>query len=618
MTATVAAHAREVDRRRYVSPPELERVFARLLDPHGEDRVVAVLGPGGAGKSAALRDAARRAEARGYRIAAIDCRGRGLPDLAEELAGHAVTDAPLLVALDEVGALGGAVHGLGPLLAGLPAGSRAVLAARLLPAGWLPVELEPVTRQVTLAALGDAAADELLARYGVDDPEARRRITSWSHGLPLALTLAAHGWATAPDRLTAVLAATSDDVAEHLTDGALAQLDGDVLTLTAIADGVDAELLAAVLPEHPPAEALDALAACSFVETREGRLALHPLLAESLTRRAIADGRYPRLAVRAGVHMIELADAGDVAAMERLARLVLDPELRGSVVRATPRLFSDRPREAELAELERQVESRMPGSWPLIGPWLAAPHGVAHVVRRSSGAAAGAAAVLPLAAADGIPADHRALVAPMAEWARVQGLPESTTMLTAFLVAFGPPESAAWGVANSATARRHRASNPRFNLVNQIGPLDYAEPMAALRFQEVPELARTLDGIAVRTWIADGGEDGLCGYFLDAVAREAGVPLALPGDVLVAALDAFHDDDAWGRLPLGDDPVLARMRVRRAVGVRLAARPELLRLVRERYLTPGASHEGVARAAFLSRSTYFRRLQEARATLADR
>ena len=105
--------------------------------------------------------------------------------------------------------------------------------------------------------------------------------------------------------------------------------------------------------------------------------------------------------------------------------------------------------------------------------------------------------------------------------------------------------------------------------------------------------------------------------------------LSLPGsksltnrELVLAALEGFHDDGILAGLPLPGVGTVAgasvedvRAWLRARVADALAAEPALLDLVTRRYLTPGATHEGVLRSTYLSRATYFRRLRRARELL---
>jgi hypothetical protein len=96
------------------------------------------------------------------------------------------------------------------------------------------------------------------------------------------------------------------------------------------------------------------------------------------------------------------------------------------------------------------------------------------------------------------------------------------------------------------------------------------------------------------------------------IAWHAG--LAVPGGILLLdAIESFHDDTALRAVGF-TDLNLARTWLRWQVSMRLRD-PGVAELIERRYLTPHGSHEAVMRAMYLSRSTYFRWLGEARAAL---
>jgi hypothetical protein len=150
-------------------------------------------------------------------------------------------------------------------------------------------------------------------------------------------------------------------------------------------------------------------------------------------------------------------------------------------------------------------------------------------------------------------------------------------------------------------------------------------------YVEVPELRRTIGGVEVRSWVADVGPCGLVGLLFRSVAAEHGVDLPEPrtqGELVLDALDDFHDDAALAALPcapLGHDVAHAADRVRtwvrRTMLAGLHDQPDLAGLIEQRYLEPAATHDQVMRTTFLSRATYFRRIRTARelvAATADR
>jgi hypothetical protein len=558
-----------------------------------------------------LREATRRADVVGTAVVAFDCRGWDLSALGEAFAGIPTDHESLLVMVDEADRLGVGLHGLGTLIAGLPDCARVVVAGRRFAPGWLPADLEAVTQRETLGSLTDPAADEVLVRAGVSDGEARSRIAVWARGLPLALTLGARGWVNEPHRLDVVLDQAADDVEANLTEGALAQFDPDALTLAAMARGLNADLLSAVLPGLDVEATLTGLSGCSFVERRDGLLVLHELLAESLVARAQVDGRFRRLALPAALHLAGAALRGDTLALLRLPGLTRNEVLQAMSVRS-PAFAADRLRPGDVEALRASIQGRYPGAWPLIVPWLGEERG-AWVLRDGAGAPVAAGVVLPLDAAERIEGAHRVQIEPVIEFAHRLGI-HNRACIVAFMYRFDEDDAALRSALGAQVGYMAGSTNLRAVFANQLWPIDggFTDVRSTLGFQEATELAREVDGNPVWTTYYDLGEGGLVGVYLAAVAAESGVPMTMfAGPGLVAALEGFHDDAALAAQG-ANDPGLARMWVGFIVAARLAAHGELLDVIRARYLAPDTTNDEAARALLMSRATFYRRLGEAR------
>lgn len=631
---TLSALAHRLDAERYVCPSALSRRLDALLDRDGTVRVLSITAPGGYGKSAGLREAARRGTAQGYDVRAADAARHPTPDALLAALGPAPASAPgagpaaecpLLLLVDELDVLGAGAHALGRALADLPAATRVVVAGRR-GSRWLSDQLEPLHRRLRLPRLTTGEAAEVLSRYGVTG-EGREELTRWAEGLPLALVLGAETWDTNdPGRRAAMLSA-GEDVLAHLAGVALDQLDADLLEVAAVAGQVDRRLLADVLPDRSADEDCTVLASWSVVEPTGQALALHPVLArmarERLRERAPA--RAARLVLRVASHLRSAAVDGDHGALQRLAGLVADPDLSaGLAAGGSADHYDDRVRPDDRAAVEARLAEH-PGVWPLVEPWLADPR--ARVVRTADGRCVAAATAVPLAEAETAPPDRRALVAPLVDLARRAGMTDRAvvTPFQLLMTAEGDDEAGVLRCRNAAALLHCGVPNPRYDLVNELGWTP-GEPavLAAYGYREVPELRRLVGGEQVSGWVADVGPDGLVGLLFAAVAAENGATARPPiAEPLLAALDDLWSDRAlaghpWA--PLGHEERHAaasvRDRVRRRVGELLDAEPDLLDLVSRRYLAPGASHDSVIRQTYLGRSTYFRRLQRARALLA--
>jgi hypothetical protein len=278
--------------------PELAALDGLLED--GGPLVLHLYGIGGVGKSRLLGAFAARAARRGVAVVRLDGRSiepteQGfLCALAAALGSPAAAQpAGLAPAAAQLGALGPQVLLLVDtyerlrlldtwlrqlFIPALEARVRVVLAGREPPTtiwtlapGW-----PALFRGLPLAGLDAAAAHELLARAGVG-PELAARVTRATRGHPLALQLAA---ATAhlradvggePDALQATLAALTRLYLAEVAD----PLARQALQAAAVVRRTTLSLLRALLPDIPPHEAYERLAALPFVEQGRDGLMLH-------------------------------------------------------------------------------------------------------------------------------------------------------------------------------------------------------------------------------------------------------------------------------------------------------------------------------------------------------
>ncbi len=643
---SLATRANTVDERRYVCPDQLGRRLDQLLTDRADNRLLMLSGIGGSGKSAALREAARRGRRRGYHVLALD--GRQLvaagPRLADVFAG--LPDGDLLVLVDELGHLGARAHALGRVIAALPETTCVVTAAADYPQGWLPAELEPLVAALRMPTLDTELAHQVLSNHGVDDSCARSTISTWACGLPLALVLGAAAWvehgAAAIQPGGSVLAAAADDLVGHLSGLALDQLDTELLEVAAVAGWMDERLLADVLPDRDCHDALLTLASYSFVERSGTGVTLHPLVSHAVAERVRHDGRrISDLVLRIASHLRDRAILGDDRALHQLAALSEDPKLRAGLAPAhSATLYGDDVRVGE----DDTIACWAPrGLADAVRPWLQPPPArswrttPAQVVRHTDGRVVAAALAMPLGeAAALVRADdpRGELVAPLVEYAARNGFADRVVISPFQLMAPAAAEEDpnVMALRNGHTLRRCRVPNPRFDLVNEFGWTDFERAVVAdCGYLEVPELRREVRGHEVRTWVVDVGPCGLVGLLFRGVAGEHGITLPDPqtqGELVLAALDGFHEDEVLAALPcapLGHDRRHAADRVRtwvrRMMLAALHDQPDLTGLLELRYLDPAATHDQVMRATFLSRATYFRRIRTARdlvAATADR
>lgn len=629
LRTTISSFAHDLDAQRYVCPEALERRVTQLLDPAGSRVVLALSGVAGIGKSAALRWAARRARESGYTVIEIDGRAADAVAAADGLVD--LPGGPALVVIDEADQFGAGLHALGRAVAELPATTRVVLGVHRTSLRWLPEHLEPLATQLRLGGLTSREAEELLHRYGVDDPLARRDIAAWAAGLPLALVLGAGAWAGAgavdASGMAGALHQPEDDLVDRLAGPALAHVGPDLLAVAALAGGVDARLLAAVMPDEDAQEGMARLGECTFVERSGPLLELHRRLAGALAERLRTGdrSRVENLTLRIAAHLRDRAIAGEPLALPWLAGLVQDPALRaGLSPPVSEEFYADRMRPGDGPQVRTAVERRWPRAWPLVEPWL---HSDAmHVVRRRGGTPVAVIATLPLARAELLPLRQRAGLGPVLEHARALGLADRAVLTPFQLTLEEDADPDVVRIRNAVGLQRCGVANPRIDLVVEAtGSEQERAVLAAYGYGEVPAV-QVAQG-AARLWVADVGPGGLAGLLYDAIAAEQGRPVLARADGgrdLLRALEAFHCEADLVRLPVASrdlPPAQAaeriRVWVRDSVDDLLAEEPGLHALVVRRYLQPGATHESVMREQFASRATYFRRLRRARDLLAE-
>jgi Transcriptional regulatory protein, C terminal len=287
---------------------QAERAVLLRLAERDRPLVVAVHGIAGIGKSALLAAFAEDARARGAAVVSLDCGGiepteRGfLTALGRAIGVLRAEPSPGIRPLATVADAAGALSGLG---------DRVVLVLdtyeqlRLLDT-WLRQELVPALRDntrlalagreppvtawvsgfgdllatVPLANLAAADAGALLRREGLSDADAAR-VTRFTHGHPLALRLAVSARGARPD-LTVPDAAVATVVTElaRIYLSGLGQPTRAVLDAACTLRRPTQSLLAALLPDVPPDEALDLLRPLPFVEFGPDGLVLHDTVRE--------------------------------------------------------------------------------------------------------------------------------------------------------------------------------------------------------------------------------------------------------------------------------------------------------------------------------------------------
>jgi hypothetical protein len=279
---------------------DTEMAVLRGMLAAGGPLVVFVHGIAGIGKSALVEAFAVEARTTGATVLRLDCRSiepteRGfLAALEGKTGGDLATAEAAGARLAELGTRVVLVLDTYELLrlldpwlrqSFLPALSdeiRVVLSGREAPmTGW-PSSLGGLFRGLPLENLARDDAEELLRRSGVDERDADR-IYRLARGHPLSLRLAASALAEHAD--VSLEAVTVKTIVGELTDLYLGGLDKKTrlaLDAASVVRRVTLSLLAAMLPETAPQDAVERLRSLPFVELGDDGLVLHDTVRESI------------------------------------------------------------------------------------------------------------------------------------------------------------------------------------------------------------------------------------------------------------------------------------------------------------------------------------------------
>jgi hypothetical protein len=614
----------------------------RVLGDDAPATVVLVHGPGGVGKSTLLREAARRGEKAGYRVAWVDGReGAALEPAVAALRG---AERPLLLidTFERISAVGGQLRD--EVLAELTEHARVIIGGRAAPeAAWSQEGWDALTLELALQPLSDEDARDLLARRGIEDEEMQAALVHWARGLPLALAVAAdsviaRGAPPVGKRLDddAQLAGT---LMRRLADDELRGADREVLAAASIAVAVDARLLAAVLPGVDGDHAEAWLRSLSFSERHGTRVALHERVRVAL-RRDLAErdpGHERELRRAIADHLHNRAVHGEPWLVVDTASLIDDPAVRWGFSVATDRHRIDdvRPGDAETAAAALGAEGT--AWWSGVQRFIdEAPDPVA-VVREATGALAGLCISVTPENAPAWAADD-SILGPWLAHARLHW-PDGDVLLWRDSLDLTPrpertPDSPVAALLN--TAANLRSGQPNVRVF--YGPLDPNDERAralseAIGARPVPDLDVTDGERRVGCHVLDHGPGGVIGTVRSFVYRDLGLtpPAAAPkrtvdADAVRDALRSFHDPSALAGNPLaaGATPaeraasVQALLRRATAAAFGDSTDERLQRATIERgYLDPGGGHTRAAHELSLSRTTYFRRLAAAATRVAE-
>ncbi len=658
---TLAARLADRDRGRFAGRRAELDLLGRCMAEDSQVSVVHIVGPGGIGKSALLREIARRARDQGREVISVDGRELGPePGALEAALRAAATGQRPLVLLDsyeQMVALDGYLRR--DLLPALPDQTLVLIAGREAPdPAWFTGGWEAITVRLDVGGLQAAEAQSLLAAAGVAD-ERVPAIIDWASGSPLALTLAAEtasadpGWNAAiePDRPEILRA-----LIHRLAETELRNVRLPALAVAAIARTTTPELLRAVLsggiqggrppmagPHDDPDDVYKQLCELTVTEPLGDGITLHELLRKAL--RADLRQRNSELERELRRKIIDYlyleAIAGQQLLLIDMAHLVENPFTRwGFCWEGSVGYRLDVVRDGDAEEIGRHVDMLQNQPWwELSRRYFEEAQDRVAVVRDLRDKPCGFLVCMSVPTAPGF-ADADPLTGPWLSHAR-QHLASGESVLWQAAVDL-TRQGQVQGMLGMAGVLRSGVHNPRFVYL----PIDAGLPGAvefarALGAEHLAGLDAVIGSHSVQCHRMDFGPGGLMGFIRDQVYRELGLrppelanaaaaaqqpPARADLETVRHALRNFLVPHELARNPLarGETSQQRAESVRRQVRAaeRLAfgdsENEKLLRRVLiAGYLEPGRSHEEAASRLLLSRAAYFRRLRTAVERLAE-
>lgn len=639
-------HLDDLERRRFAARTDELRRLDGLLAPRPERPIVVLHGPGGIGKSALVREVARRAEDRGIPVHRVDGRDREGAQDRLEAALHATAEQDgALVVLDTyeaVPALGALLRrGIRPLLGG---GARVLIAGRRpAEAAWREDGWSEVLQAVPLAPLSTEDAAELLRLRGLDDGATARRVAAWAAGSPLALTVAADaigaGHEPDLDHLDAddLLAGT---LLERLAADELGGADREVLAVASIALAVDARLLAAVLPGTDGDHAESWLRSRSFSEAVGTRVTLHDRVRRAVrgSLEATDPAHAHELRRRLADHLYARVNEGDARLFLDLAELIVDEEIRRAIAPPPVTHRAERPRPGDAEDVGRRLPDAGAARWPALRRWFdEAPEAVVLVRDTADGIVGYGVAVTP-ASAPAWAHEDPVLGPWLADAAeRVPGGDVMLLRESAVLIDDPEPaeQAAVIATGNHAIARAAGLTAARWAYVG-LDPSDHDRigMIAAIGYERLPHLdVDEASGGPLACFVRDFGPGGVSSWIRDIVYQGLGLPPAslrlsstADAGTVRDALRGFHDATVLAVNPLARGTGLSeragtvRARIEQASRAAFGASAEerlQAEVLRRGYLDPDGGHARAMLELHMSRTTYFRRLARATDRVAD-
>lgn len=613
--ATLGERISDRDRQLFVGRDAELVVVDAALAGTSDVRILHVVGPAGIGKSALLREMARRAAAQGFAVVWIDGRDMApFPGVLELALDPVSASQPTLLVFDSFETMMSLDSRLREtVIPALPDTTVIALASRVAPSReWFEHGWDAVVHLIELHGLTPEHAKELGRRHGVVDHELDGLVRR-SLGSPLTVVVGAH---TSP----------SDDAAqlEHrLIGDEVDAAHQRIMTVASLARVTTPQLLADVLDSDDPDADYAWLATRTFSEALATGVTLHAVVAdavrarsrqrdpvgEATTRQAIADHLYAR------------ALDGERNISLELQHLVVDPHVRwgyANDVGSRYRIDDVAPGDAEaVGAILTSVGAS--AWWEITRRFFEDHEEHVGVARDHTGAVGGYfIAVTPSwapAAAEDDP-----VLGPWLQYART-ALETDDAVLWREAVDLTGEMGEITSLLGAGGLVASGLMNPRYAFL----PISPAVPAARL-FSEsldgrhIAALDVDTHGMSLECHLVDYGPSGLLGYQRDWIYRESGAAVPAEPQTDPARVLRWLRDPAGlevGPPWLGESPAERLATLRRLVEAALdvfgTSDDEQLarRLISAAFLGDGASHEAIAHRLHLSRSAYFRRLQVA-------
>ncbi len=597
--------------------PTSWRLFDAVLTDDSTIRIVHVSGIGGIGKSALLREVARRAQDCGFDTVWID--GRDLPPFPTEVdaALRTVTEAsPALVVFDSYELISSLdSHLRDTVIPELPDTTVVVFASRQPPSrAWFEHGWDALVHTIELDGLVAADAARLVRAHGVQADDDVGELVRRSHGSPLALVVGAEAGPTG----------SVGDLADRLLGDEVDPAHYRILSVAALARVTTPELLEDVLGDADPHQSYKWLASRTFSEPLASGVALHSLVAEAVRGRIRALDPIGEAALRRSIadHLHRRAVAGHHGLSTELQHLVVDPDVRwgfASDVGNRYRIDGVRPGDADV--IGAILAAVGAGEWWEVTKVFFTDHPEHCGVARDANSRIGGYFIAVSPASAPAAAERDPLLGPWLHHARHELKTNSVVMWREAVDLTGEMGEVtsllgAGGLLSTGVV------NPRYGFL-PISPLipaarQFSEALGAVH---VPALDVHAHGMDLECFVVDFGPGGLIGFQRDWIYRETGStppvdrPSADPARLLRLLREpgGLSDGPTW----LGATPAerLANLRERVTAALDVfGSHPDdqlARRIIEIAFLADAAPHEAIARQLHLSRSAYFRRLNSA-------